>query len=200
MSTLKDKVSLQIETQMPDFVQAENPNFISFMKAYYEFMESAELKLTSLGSIDSIIMENQPIGVTTLNYIILEDTNLYRPDQANTVLTEDTTTGAFVNDETIVGQTSKATAVIRVEDINANSRLFISSQNDFIIGEQVIGSTSNATGVISDYTANPVQNIQQLMEYADIDDTIDSFFDQFKEAFLRTIPRDLQRVSMKEIF
>ena len=191
MSTLKDKVSLQIETQMPDFVQAENPNFISFMKAYYEFMESAELKLTSLGSIDSIIMENQPIGVTTLNYIILEDTNLYRPDQTNTVLTEDTTTGAFVNDETIVGQTSKATAVIRVEDINANSRLFISSQNDFIIGEQVIGSTSNATGVISDYTANPVQNIQQLMEYADIDDTIDSFFDQFKEAFLRTIPKDL---------
>ena len=176
---------------MPDFVQAENPNFISFMKAYYEFMESAELKLTSLGSIDSIIMENQPIGVTTLNYIILEDTNLYRPDQTNTVLTEDTTTGAFVNDETIVGQTSKATAVIRVEDINANSRLFISSQNDFIIGEQVIGSTSNATGVISDYTANPVQNIQQLMEYADIDDTIDSFFDQFKEAFLRTIPKDL---------
>ena len=149
MSTLKDKVSLQIETQMPDFVQAENPNFISFMKAYYEFMESAELKLTSLGSIDSIIMENQPIGVTTLNYIILEDTNLYRPDQTNTVLTEDTTTGAFVNDETIVGQTSKATAVIRVEDINANSRLFISSQNDFIIGEQVIGSTSNATGAVS---------------------------------------------------
>ena len=148
MSTLKDKVSLQIETQMPDFVQAENPNFISFMKAYYEFMESAELKLTSLGSIDSIIMENQPIGVTTLNYIILEDTNLYRPDQTNTVLTEDTTTGAFVNDETIVGQTSKATAVIRVEDINANSRLFISSQNDFIIGEQVVGSTSNASGII----------------------------------------------------
>ena len=59
MSTLKDKVSLQIETQMPDFVQAENPNFISFMKAYYEFMESAELKLTTLGSIDAIILESE---------------------------------------------------------------------------------------------------------------------------------------------
>jgi hypothetical protein len=33
-SSLQDKVSLQIEMQMPDFVQAENPNFISFMKAY----------------------------------------------------------------------------------------------------------------------------------------------------------------------
>ena len=190
-SSLQDKVSLQIETQMPDFVQAENPNFISFMKAYYEFMESAELKLTSLGSIDSMIMENQPIGSTILNYVILEDTNLYRPGQTNTVLMEDTTTGAFVNDETIVGQTSYATATIRVEDINANSRLFISAQSDFVIGEQIVGQTSNATGVISDYTANPVQNIQQLMEYADIDDTIDSFFNQFKEAFLRTIPRDL---------
>jgi hypothetical protein len=190
-SSLQDKVSLQIETQMPDFVQAENPNFISFMKAYYEFMESAELKLTSLGSIDSMIMENQPIGSTILNYVILEDTNLYRPGQTNTVLMEDTTTGAFVNDETIVGQTSYATATIRVEDINANSRLFISAQSDFVIGEQIVGQTSNAAGVISDYTANPVQNIQQLMEYADIDDTIDSFFNQFKEAFLRTIPRDL---------
>ena len=29
------------------------------------------------------------------------------------------------------------------------------------------------------------------MEYADVDDTIDSFFAQFKEAFLRTIPRNL---------
>ena len=191
MSTLKDKVSLQIETQMPDFVQADNPNFISFMKAYYEFMESAELKLTSLGSIDAIILENQAVGATTLNYVTLQDTNLYRPGQTDKVLTEDTTTGAFVNGETIVGQTSKATAVVQVEDINANSRLFISSQNDFVIDEQVIGNTSNATGVISDYTANPVQNIQQLMEYADVDDTIDSFFAQFKEAFLRTIPRDL---------
>ena len=190
-SSLQDKVSLQIETQVPDFVQAENPNFISFMKAYYEFMESSELKLTSLGSIDSMIMENQPIGSTILNYVILEDTNLYRPGQTNTVLMEDTTTGAFVNGEEIIGQTSKAVATIRVEDINANSRLFISAQSDFVIGEQVIGQTSNATGVISDYTANPVQNIQQLMEYADIDDTIDSFFEQFKEAFLRTIPRDL---------
>ena len=191
MATLKNKVSTLVENQLPDFVRSENPNFISFMKAYYEFMESAELKLTTLGSVDSIISESQAVGVTALNYIILEDTNIYRPGEADTILTEDTTAGAFENLETIVGQISRATSVVRVEDINANSRLFISSQNDFLIGEQVIGSTSNATGIISDYTANPVQNIQQLMEYADVDETIDSFFDQFKEAFLRTIPKDL---------
>ena len=191
MSTLKNKVSLQIDSQLPEFVQAENPNFVAFMKAYYEFMESAELQLTSLGSIDAILLQAQPVDASTTNYIILEDTNRYHPDEKDKILLQDTTTGAFVNAETITGGTSKATAVIRVEDINANSRLFISSQNDFIIGEVVTGDTSNATGVISNYTANPVQNIQQLMEYADIDETIDQFFDEFKEAFLRTIPKDL---------
>ena len=144
MATLKNKVSTLVENQLPDFVRSENPNFIGFMKAYYEFMESAELKLTTLGSVDSIISESQAVGATTLNYIIFEDTNLYRAGEVDTILTEDTPAGAFVNLETIIGQTSKATAVVRVEDINANSRLFISSQNDFLIGEQVIGSTSNA--------------------------------------------------------
>ena len=55
MSTLKNKVSILIDSQLPEFVQAENPNFIAFMKTYYEFMESAELKLNTLGSVDSIL-------------------------------------------------------------------------------------------------------------------------------------------------
>ena len=69
MSTLKNKVSVLVENQLPDFVRSENPNFIAFMKAYYEFMESAELKLTSLGSVDSIISESQAVGATVSNYI-----------------------------------------------------------------------------------------------------------------------------------
>ena len=83
MATLKNKVSVLVENQLPDFVRSENPNFIAFMKAYYEFMESAELKLTTLGSVDSIISESQAIGSTTLNYIILEDTNIYRPGEVD---------------------------------------------------------------------------------------------------------------------
>ena len=191
MPTLTNKVSLQIEQQLPEFVRSENPNFIAFMKAYYEFMESAELKLTSFGSVDSMLLEAQPTDGSTTNYVLLESTNRYRSDEIDTILQEETSYGAFVNGETITGDTSKATAVIRTADINVGSRLFISSQNDFLIGEIVTGGTSNATAVISNYTANPVQNVQQLMQYADIDDTIDQFFDQFKEAFLRTIPKDL---------
>jgi len=200
MTTFKDKVSLQIEQQLPEFVRAESPNFIAFMKAYYEFMESAELKLTTLGTVDSILLEAQPVDASSINYVLLQDTNRYRPGELDTILLEAydvvgdpvaRTVGAFVNGETITGSTSNATALIRTADVNENSRLFISAQSSFIIGETVTGSTSNATGVISDYTANPVQNIQQLMDYDDVDNTVGSFFEQFKEAFLRTIPREL---------
>ena len=151
MPTLTNKVSLQIEQQLPEFVRSENPNFIAFMKAYYEFMESAELKLTSFGSVDSMLLEAQPTDGSTTNYVLLESTNRYRSDEIDTILQEETTYGAFVNGETITGDTSKATAVIRTADINVGSRLFISSQNDFLIGEIVTGGTSNATGVISNY-------------------------------------------------
>ena len=192
MATLKNKVSIQVKSQLPDFVQGENPNFIAFMKAYYEFMESAELQLTSLGSIDSVLLEAQPVGAaaTYSNFVLLQNPSEYR-QEINSVLLEDTSNGVFVNGEIITGTTSRATATVQVEDIQAGSRLFISAQSSFIIGETVTGATSNATGVVSNYTANPVQNIQQLMEYADIDDTVDQFFDEFKEAFLKTIPKKL---------
>ena len=185
MATITSKVSIQVAGQQPEFIQSDHPDFLSFLKGYYEFMESAELKLKDLGSVDSILYEE---GSTT--YITLENENRYR-ESNNTILIEDTSNGAFVNGETITGQTSKATAVVRTEDINAGSRLFISSQNNFIIGEQIIGDTSNASGYIDGYAANPIENVMQLLDYADVDNTIDTFFTEFKEAFMRTIPDNL---------
>ena len=201
MSTITSKVSIQVANQQPDFVQADHPDFIAFLKGYYEFLESAELKLTDLGIIASITQEDgNTDSLNTPGTILLEDPNRYRAGEKNTVELEDydvvgdpraRTIGSFVNGETITGTTSKATAVIRTEDIANGSRLFISSQNKFIIDEIVTGGTSEATGVISAYTANPVQNVMQLMEYDDVDNTIDSFFTQFKEAYMRTIPDSL---------
>ena len=194
MATIFSKVSTQVAGQQPDFVQADHPDFLQFLKAYYEFMESAELKLNALASQDAILYEE---GSTT--YITQENVNRYR-ESNDTILLEDydavgseaaRINGAFINGETIVGSTSKATATVRVEDITANSRLFISSQNKFLIGEQVVGQTSRASGNIAAYTANPVQNVMQLLDYMDVDNTIDSFFTEFKEAFMRTIPDNL---------
>ena len=58
MSTITSKVSIQVPGQQPDFVQADHPDFVAFLKGYYEFLESAELKLTDLGIVASITQED----------------------------------------------------------------------------------------------------------------------------------------------
>jgi hypothetical protein len=44
---------------------------------------------------------------------------------------------------------------------------------------------------MSEYRANPVQNIQQLLEYANVDNTIYDFLDQMRDQFMNAIPETL---------
>ena len=101
-------------------------------------------------------------------------------------------TGKFIEGEIITGGTSYATATVLVEDLgDATPRLFISSQQLFETGETVTGGTSGASGVVTRYRANPVQNIQQLLAYADIDNTIYDFIEEFRKSFMNGIPTDI---------
>ena len=128
----------------------------------------------------------------------MEDINRYRQGSSDNILLEDydevgaspvRSIGAFTNGETITGQTSKATATVRTEDIASGSRLFISSQNKFQLNEQVVGDTSGATAYIVSYTANPVQNVMQLLDYMDVDQTIDAFFYTVQRSVYADDPR-----------
>ena len=186
MKKLDNKVSVRIAEQFPEFVRADNAGIVTFLEKYYEFLESAELTLTGVGAVDQLLMEEG-----TLNYIQLQNEDQPTGRQENRIILEDSGVAVFQNGETITGTNSKATATIRVEDINANSRLFISSSNAFLIGEKITGSISGATALIDTYRANPVENVSNLMSYADVDDTVDTFFNQFKEEFMKTIPRSL---------
>jgi hypothetical protein len=101
-------------------------------------------------------------------------------------------TGKFIDGETITGGTSYATATVLVEDLgHTTPRMFISSQQLFETGETVTGGTSGASGVVTRYRANPVQNIQQLLAYADIDNTIYDFIEEFRKSFMEGIPSNL---------
>ena len=188
MADFKDKLSHLISQQAPDFVLEDHPYFLEFVKEYYKFLESAEMTLTNIGDPDHIQLETQ---TETNNFLQLSGTNQQRDDNGDRILLEDTSYGDFINGETITGQTSGATATVLVEDIDAGSRLFVSHQNKFEIGELIVGSTSNAEATISGYKANPVQNIQQLLDYPDPDKTIQSFLTKFRNAFLQSIPDNL---------
>ena len=45
-SKLVTKVSPLIEGQVPDFVQSEHPVFVSFLKDYYQYLETGRITYT----------------------------------------------------------------------------------------------------------------------------------------------------------
>ena len=167
-NTLTNKLSPLIRTQLPEFIQSDHPVFSQFIRTYYQFLEGAEVTFSEVN-----------------NYLVQEttSTNFVLDENGDNVVLEDSD-AKFVVGETITGLTSGATATVLVDDVDDNKRLFISSQNQFILGETVNGSVSNSSGTIQTYKANPVQNIQQLLEYANVDSTIFKFLDNFRDAFL----------------
>ena len=188
MATFKDKISNLLNSQVPDFVLEDHPLFLEFVKSYYKFLESAEITLTNIGDPDHLQLDNQ---TDAINFIQLNGTNIKGDDNGDRILLEDTSYGDFINGETITGQTSGATATILIEDVDGGSRLFVTHQNKFIEGELIIGSSSAAEATILKYRANPVQNIQQLLDYPDPDKTIQSFLTKFRNAFLASRPDTL---------
>ena len=177
---LTTKISTLIDGQLPDFIQADHPIFSVFLKQYYEYLEAAELRVTV--NIDNLILE------TETNFKVLD------VDGNNIVLeTGAGTEGKFIVGETITGGTSKATAKILSDDLGNTTtpRIFITSQQKFVTGETITGGTSSSSAVVSRYRANPVQTIQQLLAYADIDNTIYDFLDQFRDEFMNAIPLTL---------
>ena len=176
---LHTKISPLIDGQLPDFIQSDHPVFSKFLKHYYEYLEAGELVVTV--TIDKLLLN-------------LETTSYALDVDGNKIVLEDGagTSGKFVVGDTITGGTSKATATVLVDDLgNANTpRLFITSQQKFVTGETVTGAISGS-GTVDRYRANPIQTIQQLLDYADIDNTLYDFLDNFRDEFMNAIPLTL---------
>ncbi len=176
---LDDKISSFIEDKFPEFVQSDHPVFVQFLREYYKFLEAAKLTLTDVLQTDQILLENK----LTTNYLANEF-------DGSRFVYENSTYGAFQKDEIVTGQTSGATATILAED-NSNAILYIEANRYFQVGEIIVGGTSGARATIGKYQGNPVQTIQQLLEYVDVDNTISDFLDHFRESYLTAIPNTL---------
>jgi hypothetical protein len=191
MATFKDKISSLINQQAPEFVLEQHPKFLEFIKTYYTFMESAELNVTSVQTTDGILLETE---TAQNNELILDgsrlDTDRTQLDAGDKILLESSSFGKFTRGETITGQTSGATSTVLTEDLNSG-RLFISAQDKFIIGETVLGTSSNASAVVNNYSPNPVNNIQELLNFRDPDKVISNFLTKFRNEFLNTLPENL---------
>jgi len=175
---LDEKISSFIEDKFPEFVKADHPVFVDFLRLYYQFMEASKITLTNVQPSDQILLENK----LTENFMLNEDGTKF--------VYEDSQYGEFIKGETVTGQTSGAVVTILSEN-NASGFLYVETNRFLQVGEEIIGSTSTAKATIGKYQGNPVQNIQQLLEYVDIDKTITDFLDQFRNTYLIAVPNTL---------
>jgi len=161
--SLINKVSTQIDGQLPEFIAADHPNFSNFLKSYYKYLESGELRLTV--DIDNVLLE-----LDTASNLLREDGGL--------IVTESGagTTGKFVAAETITGGTSNATAEVLVEDLGhaTKPRLFITSQQKFETGETVTDTLSILYSLESD-TLTFSQEKNPCESYADENECFEQF-------------------------
>ena len=170
-NTVKNKVSTHIQHQLPEFIQSDHPVFSQFVKLYYQFLESAEVTFSEINNYVRAETES-------VNFILDED--------GDQIVLEDSDV-KFEIGETITGQTSGATAKVLVDDVDDGKRLFVTSQTRFIIGEILSGANSNASGTVETYRPNPVSSIQQLLNYSNVDSTLYTFLDNFRDSFLEGI-------------
>ncbi len=191
MAKFTKKITNLINQQVPDFVLSDHPKFLEFVKSYYKFMESAEITLANIELTDGIQLETE---TAQTNSLILDasklDTDRTSLDAGDKILLEDSGFGKFQRGEIVTGQTSNAAATVLSEDL-INNRLFISAQDKFIQDEVIIGATSTARATISNYKPNPVNNIQDLLNFRDPDKAISNFLTKFRNEFLNTLPETL---------
>ena len=125
MAKFNDKISTILNSQLPEFVVADHPKFAEFLKVYYQLLESAELSIDTIEGTDGILLQSET-GQT--NNLVLNSSSKGTArtllDAGDKILFEESTYGKFVRSETVTGQTSKATAVVLVEDIT-NNKLII---------------------------------------------------------------------------
>lgn len=174
MSHELKNISSIFDKSIPDFIKNDHGLFVKFLKYYYQFLESGELTI-SLDSYTLLQETNTPNKILseTGTEILLEDSSLFQ-------------VGEYIR-----GSESGVRSKILIDNSRKNSKLFIVAQQRFQTGETLVGETSGATAVMLGYKANPVQNIQQLLSYADLDHTIYDFLDKFKNSFLSSIPDTL---------
>ena len=184
--TLKEKISSLVGQQAPEFVKSDHTGFTDFLQTYYIFLEAAELQLTNISEQDEVLLESD--NAESLEKLVYEDATDETGDTI--ILEENSFLSAFTNGETITGSTTGAQSTILSTNIS-NSRLYISAQSRFKTGEIITGGTSGATATVGKYRANPIQNIQQLLNYTDADKTIFDFLGEMRKSFMSGITDNL---------
>ena len=154
-----------IEGQFPEFIREEGEQFVNFVKAYYSWLELAELTIS-----DTVQNEYR----MTLED---DDTNFSLEDGTTLTLesTRETTNtnilSSFEQNEIITGQSSGAVGVVDRDLTTSNTKIFVTGleRTKFINDEVILGSNNRTVAKITTFYKNPLFASRSLMSQVDID-------------------------------
>lgn len=98
--------------------------------------------------------------------------------------------GTFSVGEYVVGQTTKSTAKI-VQIKSGQLILFIESSLPFQRGESIVGQTSSASANLDKITDNISRTAGNLIDYRDLEKSVDKFADYLKFELYQSIPNEI---------
>jgi hypothetical protein len=144
MSDVFFKPSHKIDSFFPDNFSVDSENFLIFIKAYYEWLQTTRIEISNVS-------------------------------------------GTFQRNEIVTGQTSGAYGIIR-EVGTGYIVVLVQSTLRFSRKEILVGSTSNATANIVKIKDNTIRATGNLLEYRDIEKSIDDYVEYLREELFPTIP------------
>jgi len=91
----------------------------------------------------------------------------------------------------IIQETTTKAYVLNSEEDRIVTELGDGTNGQFVAGETITGGTSGSSATVDEYRGNPIQNIQQMLEYADVDNTLYDFLDNMRDQFMVSLPETL---------
>lgn len=159
------RISTRIRDIIPDFVESEYPAFVTFVKAYYEFLEQYdELPVTS-----TFAKQDGVVSVRAGNSTIIGSGTTFTNTEIYSTNVEFKVGSDQFRIRNVANNTQLVVYEIPVRSYFANTHAV-----------EINKSTRQAAGAL-----------RQLLTFHQVDDTLDDFLSYFRDTYLRDVPQGL---------
>ena len=195
-----DRLSTRLPSLLPEHIRQDAPVFELFLKAYYEYLESEIIVLESKFELEGVRLEDGT-SETAAAVLIETGTASAEPDIATSKIIHESEIEPFQVGEYVYGEKSGSLAKIKV--INGLTLIVDAiSGTGFAEEETITGRDSGITGKVKTYKENSVVANNRLLDYSDIDETLETFLKYFQKDFIPSLDlKDTQnpRLTLKNI-
>ena len=180
-----DRLSTRLPSLLPEHIQEDAPIFAQFLEAYFEYLESEIIVLSSRGELTGIRLEDGT-SETAAAVLLEAGTVLSTPDADTSKLIQEGEVEPFQIGEYIYG--SKSGSVAKIKVINGLTLIVDTiSGTGFSESETITGRDGNQTGVVQSYKENQIVANNRLLDYSDVDQTLETFLKYFQKDFIPSL-------------